>query len=290
MPRIAFVGVGSVGTFFAAHLAAAGHDVLACARRGFDTYVVESPEAPVTAPARVVTDPAAVTDGPYPWVVVAVKAHQTADAAPWFGRLCGPGSVVVAVQNGVEATERFTPLVNGAAVVPSVVYCGAELQAPGHIHHHARGTLMLPEGEASAGFAQLFAATPADVRPIPTYVTEAWRKLSINVVVNGITALTQRRMGVMREPGMADLAESVLRECYAVARAEGADLADDDIGGLVASFAKLNDAGGTSMLYDRLAGRPLEHDALYGAVIRAGERHGIPTPTHRTFSALLSAC
>jgi 2-dehydropantoate 2-reductase len=94
----------------------------------------------------------------------------------------------------------------------------------------------------------------------------------------------------MREPGMAELAESVLRECYAVGRAEGADLPDADIAGLVASFAKLGDAGGTSMLYDRLAGKPLEQDALYGAVIRGGERHGIPTPTHRTFATLLAAC
>jgi 2-dehydropantoate 2-reductase len=89
---------------------------------------------------------------------------------------------------------------------------------------------------------------------------------------------------------MAELAEAILRECYAVARAEGADLQDGSIGPLVASFARLDDSGGTSMLYDRLAGRPLEHDALYGAVVRAGERHGVPTPTHRTLSALLQAC
>src|SRR5688572_2188929 len=139
MPRIAVVGVGSVGTFFAAHLAAAGHDVLACARRPFDTYRVESAEAPVTGPANVATGPAAVTGGPYPWLLVAVKAHQTVDAAPWFDRLCGPdspgrpASIVVAVQNGVEAVERFTPLVHGATVVPAVVYCGAELQEPGRI-------------------------------------------------------------------------------------------------------------------------------------------------------------
>jgi 2-dehydropantoate 2-reductase len=97
-------------------------------------------------------------------------------------------------------------------------------------------------------------------------------------------------MGVMREPGMASLAEAILRECYAVGRAEGADLPDDAIAGVVASFAKLDDRGGTSMLYDRLAGRPLEHDALYGAVVRAGERHGIATPTHAVLSTLLSAC
>jgi 2-dehydropantoate 2-reductase len=49
------------------------------------------------------------------------------------------------------------------------------------------------------------------------------------------------------------------------------------------------DASGTSMLYDRLAGHQLEYDAKYGAVLRAGERHGIATPMHATFAALLAA-
>jgi 2-dehydropantoate 2-reductase len=43
------------------------------------------------------------------------------------------------------------------------------------------------------------------------------------------------------------------------------------------------------MLYDRLAGRPLEYDAIYGAVVRAGARHGIPTPLSETMAALLAA-
>jgi 2-dehydropantoate 2-reductase len=46
--------------------------------------------------------------------------------------------------------------------------------------------------------------------------------------------------------------------------------------------------GATSMYYDRMAGRPTEHDALYGAVVRAGARHGIPTPFAETVAALLA--
>ncbi|MCP5027785.1 MAG: hypothetical protein GY929_16035 [Actinomycetia bacterium] len=85
MTRIAVVGPGGVGGFFAAHATANGHEVLSCARRPFTEYVIESGRAPTTQPARVVTDPAMV-DGPYPWVLVGVKAHQTQGAAEWLDR------------------------------------------------------------------------------------------------------------------------------------------------------------------------------------------------------------
>ena len=57
MASVAIVGPGSVGAFFAAHLAAAGHGVLSCARRPFTDYIVESPDAPVRIAADVATDP-----------------------------------------------------------------------------------------------------------------------------------------------------------------------------------------------------------------------------------------
>jgi 2-dehydropantoate 2-reductase len=46
---------------------------------------------------------------------------------------------------------------------------------------------------------------------------------------------------------------------------------------------------GTSMYFDRLAGRRFEIDALNGAVVAAGERHGIPTPLNRMLLGLLRA-
>jgi 2-dehydropantoate 2-reductase len=286
MTRIAVVGPGGVGTFFAAHLAAAGRDVLACARRPFEHYVVESRTAPVRSPARVLTEPGQV-EAPVDWVLVAVKAHQTPGAAPWLLRLCGEGTTVVAVQNGVEGEARLRPLVGAATVVGAVVYCGAELLAPGHIRHDSAGYLILPDVEASHRLAEIFVGTGAQVRISAAYVDEAYRKLGINVVLNGITALTDQPISVVARPDLRELGRRILQECWAVGRAEGATLSDDDIDPLLEAFAQSN--GITSMLQDRRAGRPTEHDALYGAVIRLGRCHGIPTPYHETLDALLAA-
>ena len=289
MAAIAIVGPGAVGGFFAAHLAGIGRDVVSCARRPFDRYVVTSSTAPVEAPARTVTDPSELDGAPVDWVLVGVKAHQTHDAAPWFDRLCGPSTSVVVMQNGVEGEERLRPLVHGAEVVAAVVYCGAELTAPGRIRHSNGGTLIVPAGRSvSERLAELFAGSGARIKLSDDYVNEAWRKLGINVLANGITALTRQTMGVLRRPDVAQLAERLLDECWTVARAKGASLSTDDVSAVMEGVARTPAEGATSMYYDRIAGRPTEHDALYGAVVRAGARHGIPTPFAETVAALLA--
>ncbi|MDG2111140.1 MAG: 2-dehydropantoate 2-reductase [Actinomycetota bacterium] len=287
MTSIAVVGPGGVGTFFAAHLAAAGYDVLACARRTFDRYVVESDTAPVTAEAKVVTDPADAS-GPYDVVLVGVKAHQTAGAADWLDAVCGPDSVMVTMQNGVEASTRVAPFVNGAEVLEAVVYCGGELVEPGHTVNSGGGRLILPDVPAAQQVVELFASTPAKVRTNPGHLTEQWRKLGVNVALNGVTALTNKAIPVAgHEPGRS-VARALVDECWAVGRAEGADLPAASIEALLDGFHKAR-GGATSMHQDRLAGRSTEHDALYGAVVRFGERHGIPTPVNAAVGALVAA-
>jgi 2-dehydropantoate 2-reductase len=288
MTEVAVVGPGSVGAFFAAHLAASGRDVLACARRPFDEYVIESPSAPARAPARVVTDPRDV-DGTAEWVLVAVKSHQTDAAAPWLDRLCGPATTVVVVQNGIEGEERLTPLSGAAQVVASVVYCATELMAPGHVVHRQSQMLIVPEREVSHRFAALFDGTPIEIRVTDAYITEAWRKLGINVMANGVTALTGRPLGVFHRPDIELLGRRLLLETWTVAAADGAELGPADVDTFFAGFDQVDPEGPTSMLQDRRAGRPTEHDALYGAVIRAGRRLGVPTPMAETVGALLAA-
>ena len=290
MASVAIVGPGSVGAFFAAHLAAAGHVVLSCARRPFTEFIVESPDAPVRIAADVATDPLdRRLDRLVDVVLLCVKAHQTAGAAPWLDRLCRPGVALVTVQNGLEGEERATPYARDAEVIAGVVYCGAELVAPGHVVHSSGRRLILPDVAPARAVVDAIGGSPARIVIADDYVTEAWRKLGANVVLNGTTGLTLRSMEVLRESGMARLAGELLRECWRVGRAAGAVLSDDDADQFAAGLAAMPDGGLTSMLQDRRAGRPTEHDAIYGSVVRAGIRHGVPTPFADTMLALLSA-
>lgn len=291
--RVALIGAGSVGSFFAAHLAAKGErdggiEVTVCARRPFTGLVVESDKAPVSTNPPVLLDPADL-DGPFDWVLLGVKAHQTEGARGWLDAACGPASRVVTLQNGLDPEPRVRPFVGAAEIVPSVVYCGAELLEPGRIHHRNHGFLIVPAGPAADDLVELFEGTPAGIRPDHDFPAAQWQKLTSNVVANGITALTGRRFEVFGLPGIQELAATLARECIAVAGAEGAAVDEAYADLLVSGIQLIDPTSGTSMLYDREAGRPLEHEAIHGAVVEAAARHGIDVPMVRAVTGLLDA-
>ncbi len=288
--RIAVVGVGAVGTYFAAQLTAAGRHVVACARRPFERYVVDSETVPVDAPATCVTDPADLAEVGFEdradVVIVAVKGFQTPGTAGWLDALCGPDTIVIGAQNGIEAVERLTPYVSGAQVVQAVVYCGCELLAPGHIRHDQHGIMIVPDNDLTRGVAPIFAGTAASWRPDPRYAEEKWRKLAVNVMANGVTALSRRTMSILGTRPVDAIARDLYRECLTVGRADGADV--DPVDANRIDFGVYPDQG-TSMYYDVMADRSTEYDELHGAALRAAARHAIDLPVTRVVHALLAA-
>ena len=119
--------------------------------------------------------------------------------------------------------------------------------------------------------------------------TLVWRKLLINAVANPITTLTLQRQAVLRRPDIQDLCQAILAEAVAVARAEGVKFADDEPQRAMATLFTFSGELGTSMYFDRLAGRHLEVEALTGAIAAAGARRGIATPLNSALLALLRA-
>ena len=116
-----------------------------------------------------------------------------------------------------------------------------------------------------------------------------WRKLLLNAVANPITALTMQRFVVFRRDDVHALCLAVLEEAAQVASAEGASLAADEPVRTMAVLLGFAPELGSSMYFDRQAGRPLEIEALTGAIVAAGPRHNIPTPLNSALLTLLRA-
>jgi 2-dehydropantoate 2-reductase len=288
---IAVIGLGSIGGVAAGCLAAAGrHRVLACARRPIDKLVLDRPDGTAELQLTAFTDPAKI-EQPADWVLVCTKTHQTPSAAPWLARLCAPKTRVAVLQNGIGHVERVAPLADGAAVLPIIVYYNGERLAPDRVRLRQGSDQDMAVADDADGraFARLFAGTPLRVQLCADFATLIWRKLLINAVANPITALTLQRQAVLRRPEIQDLCLAVLAEAVAVGRAEGVRLAADEPRRALATLFTFSGELGTSMYFDRLAGRPLEVEALTGAIVAAGERHGIATPLNRALLALLRA-
>jgi 2-dehydropantoate 2-reductase len=250
---------------------------------------LDAPDGTVTLPLHAFTDPAQAT--PVDWVLLCTKTNATASTAPWLKRLCASSTRIAVLQNGVDHVARVAPLAGAATVMPVIVYYNGERLAADHVklRRGADPDIIVPAGDAGRAFAQLFDGTPLRVKLGDDFLTLAWRKLLLNAVASPVTALTLQRQAVLRRPDIKELCLAVLEEAIAVGRAEGAKLADDEAARTLATLFTFAGELGTSMYFDRLAGRPLEHEALTGAIVSAGERHGIATPLNRALLALLRA-
>ena len=295
--RVAVIGGGAVGCYMAAEAYAAGHQVTLCLRTLFERLIVEtfdaSEEVPVTiaAAADAATDIAADADADKlttaDWVLITTKAQDTPSTQRWLDQLVDARTVIVLLQNGVNHEERLVQLVHQGVTLPGLVYVAVERVSPGRIVHRGGSRILVPDGEYGERFQELLRGSHTEVVLETDFLTSTWKKLLSNLAANPITALTLQRIGIMQHPDVEGLARELLLEGVAVARAVGAKLGSEDVEETLDFYARFKSDGGTSMLYDRLSGRPLEHEYITGAVVSMGEKHGIPTPINRVLLTLL---
>ncbi|AFM58884.1 TPA: oxidoreductase [Enterobacter cloacae subsp. dissolvens] len=286
-PEIALIGPGAIGTTIAAALHDAGRTLQLCGRTAHPELRLRDDEGETVVPGPVLTDPTAITR-PVDLVFVAVKTTQNADSAGWLRALCDENTVVCALQNGVEQKAQLEPWVNGATVLPSVVWFPAQREPDASVWLRAKPRLTLPDVPQAKRVVDALQGTRCAVELSADFTTVAWRKLLQNAVA-GLMVLANRRAGMFRREDISELALAYLREGLAVARAEGAALNDDVAQEILANFQRAPADLGTSILADRQANRPLEWDIRNGVIQRYGRAHGIPVPISDVIVPLLGA-
>lgn len=297
--KFVIVGAGAVGAYIGAAMARAGLDVMLFARgpqlqaiamRGVR---VISPDGDFEARPKATGDLDSI--GPADVVFLAVKAHSLPQLAPRLGCLLGPGTCVVSLQNGVP--WWFTPLervdpggviaaaIEARRVVGSLVYFATEVAEPGVVRHieGRRISIGEPDGTRSPRCRAIAEALiSAGLRcPVTTHIREEiWVKILGNVAFNPMSALTGATLARMTsDPDAADLARTIMSEAECVAARLGMKL-PVSIEQRIAGAAKVGEHK-TSMLQDLEAGRPLELEAVVGAVLELGERLGVKMPATR---------
>lgn len=299
--RIAVIGAGAVGGYFGGRLAQAGEEVTFIARGQTlevlrqDGLQVESINGDFAVqPVQATSNPSEV--GPVDAVLVAVKAWQVPEVAESLRPLLGAESVVVPLQNGVEAPTQLAKVLGAEHILGGLCRIISFIVAPGHIRHvGAEPTIAFGEldNRPSDRVEQLRAAferAEVAVEVPPDIHAAMWEKLLFISAWGSVGAVTRASIGVVRsQPETRAMLEHAMTEIWNVARARGIVLPD----GIVPQTMEYMDDqpldGTASMQRDIMAGRPSELEAQVGAVVRLGEDAGIPTPLFRfIYHALLS--
>ncbi|QLG60744.1 ketopantoate reductase family protein [Halorarum salinum] len=224
--------------------------------------------------------------------LVTVKAYDTAAAA---AALSGEGvdiDLVCSLQNGLTEGELRAAL--GDRVLAGTATYGAELVDPGRVRCTGVGRVHVGEldgGESDRAerVAAAFREAGLDCEADPGMPRRRWEKLAVNAGINAVSALARVRNGALAEPPAADVAERATREAARVARAEGVDLTGGDARAALRTVVGETAGNRSSMFQDVRAERRTEVDAINGAVVERGRKHGLETPTNRTLAELLGA-
>jgi 2-dehydropantoate 2-reductase len=289
--RIAVVGAGGVGGFFGGKLAYAGVDTTFVVRgatlealrtRGLR---VESKDGDfAVANIQATDDPASV--GVVDAVLMTVKTWQIAEAAAHLGPMLGPETIVVPLENGIDAPDVLAGIVGRAHVVGGLCGIVSFVVEPGHIRHAAAEPFVMfgeldnrltPRVERLRdAFVQ--AGVKADVPP--DIHRSMWSKFLFIAPLSGIGALTRVPVGVWREmPEVRGIAESALRELAAIANARGIDLGDDAVQRAWERYEGLAPTSTSSLQRDVMEGKPSELDAQLAAAVRLAHASGVAAPT-----------
>jgi len=313
--KICIFGAGAIGGLMGAKLAAKGDVDVTFIARGPHLAAMREHGVKLISEGteQIVHVESAEEAGPQDYVLVTLKAHSLPSAAKQMQPLLGPDTAIVSAVNGipwwyfhglggayegrivqsVDPDGQVSALLPPSRAIGCIVYPAAEVTAPGVIEHSYgdRFTLGEPDGSRSPraqalSEALIAAGFKAPVRP--KIRDELWVKLWGNMAFNPISALTTATLDVLTgDEGQRGVARAMMLEGQRVAEALGVRFAID-VDKRIAGAAEVG-AHKTSMLQDLERGRPMEIEALLGAVVELADWVGEAAPISRTVLALVRA-
>lgn len=295
--KICVIGCGAIGSLFAAHLArletvevyaydVAGEHVRAINRDGLRI----SGAADFTARLRATSDPLELPLCNYG--IVATKSLHTRSAIAQAARAFDKASAVCSVQNGVGNEEILAEHV--PYVIRGTTFPAGHLIAPGHVGFDIEGDTWIGPFEPTntpmsrvEELAGLLTRAGMNTIALQDARGAQWTKLIFNASTNPVGALTRLHHGAAtRFASTGELFNALIAEGEAVARALGITL-DHDPREMVRKGANAPGKHKASMLQDVEAGRQTEVDFMNGAIVRWGEKVGVPTPLNKALWDLI---
>ncbi|MGS5084884.1 2-dehydropantoate 2-reductase [Hydrogenophaga sp. A37] len=310
--KVAVVGVGAIGGLFAGWLGSrlpAGHIRLSAVARGETLRAlrehglvwVDTEGAEHSVAVNASDDPASL--GVQDLVIVSVKGPAMPQVAPAVRALMGPHTVVLVAMNGVPwwffdglpgdaAGLRLNAVDPGgatAAAIPTsqvigcVVHASAAAPTHGRIERIKNNQLII--GEPAGGvtprvqaLGELLTQAGFGVTVSERIQRDIWFKLWGNMTMNPVSAITGAPCDrILDDELVRGFCSAVMLEAQAIGARIGIpiDQQPEDRHAVTRKLGSFK----TSMLQDVEAGRPIELDALVGAVCEIGQHLGEPTPS-----------
>ena len=287
MKDILIVGTGALASLFAARLAQAGYAItlLGSWKAGLEALqtngvrLQDSNGGEHRFPVNAIHDPRECRGMQH--ALVLVKAWQTEQVAGQIRECLAPDGLAVTLQNGIGNREVLARSLGPGHVALGVTTTGATLLGPGVVREGGEGSISIERHQALGPIEKALRSAIFNVNVVEDAQSLIWGKLVINAAINPLTAILRVPNGKLLElPTAREMMRSLALEAAHVAEVENVPLPFPDPVAAAEDVARRTAANHSSMLQDVLRSAPTEIDAICGAVVRIGQKHGIETPTN----------
>jgi 2-dehydropantoate 2-reductase len=230
--------------------------------------------------------------GPVDVVLFCVKSYDTEAAGKEVAPLVGEKTMIVSLQNGVDNGDRLAGLWGNGRVLAGVVFLAAKIVSPGVIEHGAAGEIVLgaldgAPGEKAEELQKIFGGAGVPCRLSHEIRKELWKKLVWNAPFCAISCLTGETVkAIVESDSLRKMAVGCMEEVLEAARVQGVPLERTALEETL-SFSRAIGDFKPSMLQDLESGKPLEHEAFNGLVLRILLEAGRKAPINQVFYGTL---
>jgi 2-dehydropantoate 2-reductase len=244
------------------------------------------------SPAKATDSPSEV--GPVDIILFSTKTYQTDEASQSIKPMVGMNTVVVSLQNGIDAADRIGRVVGIEHMLGGVTWLSAAVEAPGIIGQYSQfRRIALGEfnGQTTPRIEAVYnalQATGATVEVSDTILKVLWTKFVFIAPVMAMGSVTRVTFGEYRNvPEARTVLTKAISEVAAIAQAKGVKL-DEDVVKKTLAFIDSSEPGiKPSMQRDVESGKPSELESMIGVVVRLGAEYNVPTPAMQFAYAML---
>lgn len=297
--KILVMGTGGMGGYYGGLLSRAGHEVTFVARGEHLAAIRKAGLQVKSIHGDFTISPASATDDPAgaatpDLILFCTKTYNTEEAVQKITPAVGKDTVILSLQNGIDATERIGKVVGMEHMIAGATWISSAIESPGvikQVSEFRRVVIGELNGAPTARVQAIYEAfkqTGITAELSDKILKVLWTKFLFIAAASSFGSLTRLPIGEYRAvPETRTLITSLIREAESLARREGIDL-DPDVVERTVQFIDNNGPNiKPSMQLDVEAGRRTEIESIVGVVARKGRQEGIPTPVADAIYALL---
>ena len=297
--KIAVLGAGAMGSIYGGHLSLNN-----------DVYMIDKKQELVDTINNdglklfennndVIYNPKAVTEskniGEVDLVILFVKSLYSRTALMENSHIIGGNTYVMTLQNGAGHEDIISEFVPMERIIIGTTEDNGAILDTGYVRRGGKGKtnigMFLPDSNNMLEkVKEVFDSCGFDTHIYSNIQQLIWDKLFTNVSLSALTGVLQVPMGFIAQDEYAwNMAVTLIKEAMAVAKAMGLDFDEAEMIERVKNTSLGSPEGRTSIYTDLSKGRPTEVNTISGAVVKAGDKVGVPVPSHKMIVNIVHA-